>query len=69
MGFIIIDKNTAVYIDSFVIQYIPQEVLNNIKDKSVTHNIFRIQDNESIMYGFYCIVFTEYMLVGKTFLY
>ena len=31
------------------IEYILQEVLNKIKDKSITHNIFRIQDNDSIM--------------------
>ena len=43
-----------------------QEVLNKIRDKSITHNIFRIQDNDSIMYGFYCIAFIEYMLPGKT---
>ena len=30
--------------------------------------MFRIQDNESIMYGFYCIVFIEYMLAGNTLL-
>ena len=37
-----IHKNTAVYFDSFGIEYIPQEVLNKIKDKSITQNIFRI---------------------------
>ena len=56
------------YLHSFGIEYIPQEVLNKIKDKSITHNIFRIQDNESIMCGFYCIAFIEYMLAGKTLL-
>ena len=30
--------------------------------------MFRIPDNESIMYGIHCISFTEYMLVGKTLL-
>ena len=30
--------------------------------------MFGIQDNESIMYGFYCIGFIEYMLAGKTLL-
>ena len=48
-----IERNTAVYFDSFGIEYIPQEVLNKIKDKSITHNIFRIQDEDSIMCGFY----------------
>ena len=68
MGLIIHWLNLAVYFDSFGIEYIPQEVLNKIRDKSITHNIFRIQDNESIMCGFYCITFIEYMLVGKTLL-
>ena len=63
-----IDLNLAVYFDSFGIAYIPLKVLNKIKEKSVTHNIFRIQDNESIMSEFYCISFIEYMLTGKTLL-
>ena len=28
----------------------------------------RIQDNDYIMYGFFCIVFMEYMLAGKLLL-
>ena len=63
-----INKNKGVYFDSFGIEYIPQEVLSKIKDKSITHNILRIQDIEFIICGFYCIVFIEYMLVGKTIL-
>ena len=38
------------------------------KDKLVTHNIFRIQDNDSIMCWLCCIAFIEYMLAGKTLL-
>ena len=63
-----INRNTAVYFDSFGIEYVTQEVLNKIRDKSVIHNIFRIQDNESAMCGFYCINFIEYMLAAKTLL-
>ena len=59
-------SNRAVYFDSFGIEYIPQEVLSKIKDKSISHNIFRLQDNHYIMCGLYCIVFIEYMLAGKT---
>ena len=32
------------------------------------HNIFRIQDDDSIMYRVYCIAFIENMLTGKTLL-
>ena len=35
---------------------------HEIKDKSITHNIFRLQDNPSIMPGFYSIAFIEFML-------
>ena len=40
---------------SFLIEYIPKEVSNKTKDKSITHNIFSIQSNNSIMCGLYCI--------------
>ena len=36
-----IDRNTAAYSDFSGIEYIPQEVLNKIRDKPITHNIFR----------------------------
>ena len=65
---LIIDKNSAAYFDSFGIEYIPLEVLNKIRDKSITHNIFRIQHNESVMCGFYFIAFIKYMLAEKTLL-
>ena len=61
-----VNRITAVYFDSFGIEYIPQGVLNKIKDKSITLNIFSIQGNESIMCGFHCIAFIEY--AGKTLL-
>ena len=63
-----IDRNTVGYFDCFGLEYFPQEVLNKIKDKSITHNTFRIQDDNSIMCGFYHIAFIEYMLAGKTLL-
>ena len=43
-----IDRNTAVYFDSLMTEYIPQEVLSKIKNKSITHNIFRTQSDDSI---------------------
>ena len=60
-----INKNITVYFDSFGIEYIPQEVLNEIRDKSITHNMVRIQDDKSIMCRFYWIAFIEYMPARK----
>ena len=52
----------------FGIEYIPQDILNKIKNKSLTHNIYLIQSDDSPMCGFYCITFEEYMVAGKTLL-
>ena len=41
------------HFDSFGIEYIPQEELNKINDKSITHNIIKIQDDDCIMCKFY----------------
>ena len=68
MGFITCQQKYSYVLDSFGIEYIPQEVLNEIKDKLITHKVFRIQDNESIICRFYCIAFIEYMLVRRTLL-
>ena len=43
-------------------------MLNKIRDKSITRNIFRIQSNAFITRGFCCIIFLEYMLAGKSLL-
>ena len=65
---IFIDRDIATYFDSLGIEYIPQEVLNNIKGKSITHNIFRKRSDDSIKCGFYFIAFMECMIAGKTLL-
>ena len=44
-----LQKKKAVYFDSFQIEYIPQDVLNKIKDQLIAHNIFRIKSNYFIM--------------------
>ena len=60
-----IDKNAAAYFDSFGIEYIPHEVLNKIKDISITHNILRTQDNESVMCGFIALLSLNICLKEK----
>ena len=36
--------------------------MERIKNKNIKKSIFRIQDNNSIMCGYFCILFIEYML-------
>ena len=58
-----IARNTAVYFDSFGTEYISQEVLSKIKDKSITRSIFRIQFDDSIKCRFYSLASIEHMFV------
>ena len=62
-----IDRNTTVYVDSSGTEYISQEVLIKIKHKSINQKISKIQSDDSI-FGFFCIVFIEYMVEGKNML-
>ena len=63
------NRHMTVLFDFFGIEYISQELLSKIIDKSITHNnISRIQDDDSIICGFYCTIFKEHMLAGKALL-
>ena len=55
VGIVCNKRNKAGYFDSLGIEYILPEVLNRIKDKSITHDIFRIRSDDSIICKFYCI--------------
>ena len=59
-------KNT-VYSDCFGIEHIPEEI-NKFINNDIKSNIFRIQAYDSIMCGYFCIEFINYMLKGKTLL-
>ena len=61
-----IERNRAIYFNYFEIKYTSQEIWNNIRGKSIIHNIFKKQHNESNMCGFYCVTFMEDMLAVKT---
>ena len=40
--------------------------MQRIGNRNIRTNIFRIQDNNTIMCGYFCILFIEYMLNNKT---
>ena len=58
----------TVYFDSFGIEHIPKEINKFIGNNDIKSNIFRIQAYDSIMCGYFCIEFINYMLNGKTLL-
>ena len=60
-------NNDVTYFDSFDVEHIPKEIKAFIdRSLSITTNIFRIQAYDSIMCGYFCIGFIDFMLAGKT---
>ena len=61
-----VHNDDATYFDSFV-EHIPKEIKAFInRSLSITANIFRIQAYDSIICGYFCIGFIDFMLPGKT---
>ena len=68
-----VKANKVIYVDSFGVEHIPKEINkfinnNNNNNNNIESNIFRIQAYDSIMCGYFCIEFINYMLKGKTLL-
>ena len=63
---IFVKKDEVIYFDSFGVGHIPEEILKFIGNKNINTNIFKIQDYNSIMCGYFCILFIEFMLKGKS---
>ena len=53
------------FFDSFGVEHIPEEVKEFIGNKNIKANIFRVQANNSVMCGYFCIGFIDFMLAGK----
>ena len=52
----------------FGIEHIPKEINKFIGNSDIKSNMFRIQAYDSIMCGYFCTEFINYMLKGKTLL-
>ena len=61
-----VKNNDITYFDSFGVEHIPKEINAFIRTKNIKVNIFRIQAYDSIMCGYFCIAFIDFMLKGKT---
>ena len=59
------NRNEIVYFASFGVEHIPEEIKEFIGHKNTKANIFRVQANDSVMCGYFCIGFIDFMLPGK----
>ena len=57
--------NNVTYFDSVVVEHISQEIKKNIDKPPIMTYIFRIQAYDSVMCGYFCIGFIDFMLKGK----
>ena len=61
-----INNDDVIYFDSFGVEHVPEEIKAFINNKNIKTNIFRIQAYVSVMRGYFCIGFIDFMLAGKT---
>ena len=61
-----VNNKIVIYFDSFGVEHIPKEIMKFIGRKKIIINIYRIQAYDSIMCGYFCIGFINFMFNGKS---
>ena len=61
-----VNKKTVTYFDSFGVEHIPKEIIKFTDNKNIITNIFRTQAYDSIMCGYFCIGFINFMFNGNS---
>ena len=60
-----VKKCEIIYFDSFGVEHIPNEIKEFIEEfpgnKNIKTNIFRAQENNSVMCRYFCIGFIDFM--------
>ena len=62
------NAENVTYFDRFEVEHTPKEIRKFIGNKNVKPNIYRIQAYDSIMCGYFCFGFIDFMLTGKSLL-
>ena len=60
-----VNRSEIVYFDSFGVEHVPEEINEFVGNKNIITNIFRVQANNSIICGYFCIGFIDFMLAGE----
>ena len=59
-------NDSVTFFDSFGVQHIPKETKIFIGNKNIQTNIFRMQAYDSVICGYFCIGFIDFMLKGTS---
>ena len=63
-----VNDDNVTYFDSFGVEHIAKEIIKIKGNKNVITNIYRIQAYDSIMCGYFCIGFIDFILKDKSLL-
>ena len=61
-----VKNNEVIYFDSFGDEHVPKEIKRFIGHTNTKANIFRIQAGNSIMCGYFCIGFIDFMFAVRS---
>ena len=59
------NRSEIVYFDNFGVEHVSEEIKEFVGNKNIVGNIFLVQANNSVMFGYFCIGFIDFMLAGK----
>ena len=59
------NRSEIVYFDSFSVEHVPEEIKEFVGNKNIVTSIFRVQANNSVICGYFCIEFIDFMVAGK----
>ena len=59
------NNDDVICFDSCEVEHIPEEIKAFINNKNIKTNIFIIQAYDSVMCGYFCTGFIDFMLAGK----
>ena len=57
-----VNNNDVTYLDSFGVEHIRKKIKEFVKNENIKTNIFRVQAYNSVMCGYFCIGFIDFML-------
>ena len=59
------NNNDVTYFNSFGVEHILKEIKEFVKNKNIKTNIFRVQAYDSVLCGYFCIGFIDFILFLK----
>ena len=59
------ESNEVIYFDSFGVEHVPNEIKRLTGHKNTKTNMSKIQADKSIMCGYFCVGFIDFMFAGK----